>query len=608
MEDINNRYKKVDNVFGKTIRYRQMVGLLASSSIRSFRKRPRSCSTNIESVDAINAPITTTTTTITPPTDITNIDATSVSKSNLCNDDDDEDDVVVKNSFIPSNTNSVEQSSTIAPATTSSQQHNTSDKVILNQYRHPTYRIEPIAIDVIQYLFHNNNYNCNHMNRDNNIKTQNNNHVRLSNLMEQQKKQQQQQHHQQQFNIDQHHPGYIPIDLWKDYVALKNNRIFNNLHEDDVVKKNLVLNMGEEDNERQSAVDDTKRPTLLQFAPVCFDCGGIIQPGVMNTTIQMVEQSRLDVDATTTTTSLSRTQRRRESRFKATLYRKQFYGTKQLCRMMQSNNTTNISKQQQQQHLPSSKSKIWQCIWQQQNKYYHKEPSIDLQRIYPFLNCCNNSFCYSYIITCGSCGSQIYLSGNNNDTYIPPSKVRSNINLKKRNHEATTTTNAMHHQQYSSKRNINNMKDTTPVKITQIENHKKQRDIYFETSSATIIDNDVDATTDNNPLILNGPERTSTENSSKISEVITKINNDIGNNSMNNNVHVQRAIIDTTTTTTTIPNKPVQQQQQTLMSQSHGSSPNYSLTLLNPSRTTKKKKSKQQKNDLMSFLSSLNDR
>jgi hypothetical protein len=266
-------------------------------------------------------------------------------------------------------------------------------------------------------MFHNSNHNCDNIVKKSDAQS-------LSSM----KLQEKQRGAPASSSIQHHHPGYIPTKLWQ---------IFN--ENERCAKSNFVSQQSASESTSGESINydrnENRKATnygTLQFMPTCFDCGGVIQPGVMNTTIRMVE-TRHKVDATTATTTtseisespdvharLSRTQRRRESRFKAKLCRKEYYGSKE-----QHQEITNYNHSSNKSLRPHAKSKIWQYIWQQQNKNYHKKPTTSGKKksVYPFLNCCKHYF----VLTCGSCGVQILLPDLNSNN-ATSWNVRSNKN------------------------------------------------------------------------------------------------------------------------------------------------------------------------------------
>ena len=395
-----NIYEDVDGALEKTIRYRQMVGLLTSSAIRRYRTQQTS-----------NA-----TTTLCKRTNIANENVADKTKYHSKKQEVDLTSMNIstksrrKNSISASDTNLAEEARSN----------------LKSKNKHV-----PIAVDVIQYMFHNNNHNSDDVVENSHMNT-------LSSM----KLQEKQRATPTIFKIRHHHPGYIPTTLWQ---------IFNENEQGDKFKSTSQSASEDAVSHAIFHDEDEKHDIAncgtLQFLPTCFDCGGVIQPCVMNTTIRMVELKRkvnasnemaakgTDV-ASNVPSQLSRTQRRRESRFNAKLCRKQYYGSKE---QHQQNSNCILPTHTLNHRLlqPHAKSNIWQYIWQQQNKYYHNQPTTtvkNLKSVYPFLNCCTHYF----ILTCGSCGARIFLPDfhNNNTKSLNIRNKKSNERTKQfqRNH------------------------------------------------------------------------------------------------------------------------------------------------------------------------------
>jgi hypothetical protein len=366
--------------------------------------------------------------------------------------------------------------------------------------------------------------------------------------------------------VQHHHPGYIPTVLWQMFSEKE--------------RPNAGRRMYHDTGEKNKA----SRCGTLQFMPACFDCGGVIQPGDMNTTIRMVELNREVNGAAEDTNNetivlsnaqpnLSRTQRRRESRFKAKLYRKEFYGSKQQQQQIANYkglvHTTNNKLLQ-----PHTKSRIWQYIWQQQNKYYHHQPTTttsgsDLKRVYPFLNCCTHYF----IVTCGSCGVQIFL---------PDFRDNNTKSLNVRNNKSYERM-----KQFPNNRSV----ALNRTSQTEMKNEKHQIHSPSSNNSGETISNKSDI----NQILNEGKNTTEAPvslNSLKPQKTATTI-------TLKNGPTIgvkKRKELDTT--------PPQVQLQSTYPATFHPTS----TMKLHPQQKKKKSKNVQGKNDLMSFLSSLNDR
>jgi hypothetical protein len=334
-----DRYNECDGVLEKTIRYRQVVGLLTASSIRAFCNRGLSKISEKES-------------TFSEP----------ISKSLPI------DSIIC-----------TESSKTEDGETTNCQESSEKNSLAKTKCRGASMKScrlrgrQLVALDVAYYLFHNNN---------NQRSCAKNSQQSLSSLKQSQKM------NDTLLQLHHHHPGYVPVRLWQGYSAWERQLDAALVSACDDTETNLMTNTPDGMAQHSSPLPS------LQFVPVCFDCGGIVQPGIQNTTIRLV---RNDPPAST------RAQRRRESRRKALMSQKQHQTVKL--------HVNHVKSSEIQNQLPHPRSKIWQYIWQQQNKYYHSRPTTDLRKLYPFMNCCKNY----YIVTCGSCAAPIYLPGMSSD-------------------------------------------------------------------------------------------------------------------------------------------------------------------------------------------------
>jgi hypothetical protein len=332
IEWYKNRYNECDGVLEKTIRYRQVVGLLSASSISAFRSR------GFSSASAATAD-------------------TQRTSDKVENDE---------------TTNRAEINETNSPEKT-----HCHSAVTKRRRRHEN---QLVALHVAYYLFHNNS------NEKDRVKS---NQPSLSSLKKSQipNKFLLQLHH--------HHPGYVPIRLWQGFMTWEQHWHCSHISCNEAEATAMTITPHDSKGPASSGmiigrVQGSSPHSKLQCIPICFDCGGIVQPGIQNTTIRLVRNDPL---ATT------RTQRRRESRRKAAMSQKQHQSIKHHVNHVQASVVPNP--------LPHARSKIWQYIWQQQNKYYHNAPTMDLRKLYPFMNCCKNY----YIVTCGSCAARIYLPG-----------------------------------------------------------------------------------------------------------------------------------------------------------------------------------------------------
>ena len=534
-----NYYKDVDGALEKTIRYRQLVGLISSSSIRSFREqqtnsgRPKHCSSTSVSENDDDKPAT----------------HTSIKEDELTTKNDTAKSKRDKN-LIPTSASTVTEEEATSAMNRSSKRKQV-----------------PIAVDVIQYMFHNNNHSS--------IDTLKNSETNSLSMMKLQEKQ---RTNPTNFKVQHHHPGYIPTTLWQMFSENEeddNLRFTSRTESEDTINHTVRHERGGKGNATNHGA--------VQFMPTCFDCGGAIQPGVMNTTIRMVQSNRkvnataeiakpAAIDATNEQSQLSRTQRRRESRFKAKLCRKQHYGSKQQQQVQNTNATIPTKKSTYKSLYPHTKSNLWKYIWQQQNKYYHAEPTTaakHLKSVYPFLNCCS----HYYIVTCGSCGVQIILP----DFHDTPEQSFHLRHKKK--------SNARKNQ---CQRNASVMQNQKSEQGTKDEKRSPLTNNLGGTKSKNV---------DENQIIRDGTHIT--EDIEEIKPAVSLLQSNISTTP-----------IELHSSTSGVKRKELEAQHEgTSVALDPATVPPAALsTLLHPQRKKKKTKNAQGKNDLMAFLSSLNDR
>ena len=378
------------------MRYRQMVGLLTASSIRSFRNHRGGIQEDPTTGGIQEDPTTGTT------ERISSADAAEDSSKRVTlnpnasaeeGDDPANDDCGTKHS----QEIAVSTSHGAASATTKRRRRRRCSDPL-------------VAMDVAFYLFHNQNQDTVVHSKQSSLSSMKQAQLLSKDCLLSQ--------------MHQHHPGFVPIRLWQGFMAWEKQPLASSIvsaaSEDAPTKASSAISPTSA-AESCSATSTTggNRAMLLQFVPVCFDCGGIVQPGVQNTTLRLVHNGRHRHRTTPT-------QRRRESRRKAALAQKQHQTMKQ---------HVNHWKSAMAPHcLPDARSKLWHYIWQQQNKYYHSQPAKDSRKLYPFMNCCKN-YC---IVTCGCCAAPIYLPGMSSNT-LP---TRSNDEKKKRAWMPTNASNA----------------------------------------------------------------------------------------------------------------------------------------------------------------------
>jgi hypothetical protein len=564
-QEYRNHYNDVDQSLEKTMRYRQMIGLITSSSIRSFRDQ-NGVDNDSDMVPAYDdvpqQPVS-----IKTPIDDNNITI--------------ESDVMKHDELIPmcDDRNSTDATTTIDTTENVNRDRPTCSRRIRRKQL-------PIVLDVIQYLFHNNH----NLTSSNNFVIKDIDTISLSHMKQCEQKRSKSMN---LFSVQHHHPGYVPVELWQKFNINENNdarqsSIPSSSKESLRKEERTVC---EESNEQERTALVKSKFTGLQFLPVCFDCGGILQPGVMNTTIRIVEL-KLDhsMDATSDAADAvrSRTQRRRESRFKAKLCKTQYQCTKQ--------HQASIAKVKvSNEERPHSKSNLWQYIWQQQNKYFHpKSPTTraNAKSVYPFLNCCTQY----YIVSCGSCGAQIY---------VPPFDTNPIKPYNVRNHGGNSRKNPLNSKTTPVKQivgklqrgtNIGSLQSASPMRL------KADDSMVFDMSkhnAAKPVVKNLNVTHPNAAATGTGD----TDELSK-STLHNPLTNDlqvedvarvtVSSNSINGNER-KRHIHGSVSHHQEQPKALVLQQPQ-------------STTLLNVQRKKKKPRNEKGKNDLMSFLSSLNDR
>jgi hypothetical protein len=526
-----NYYNDVDGALNKTIRYRQMIGLLTSSSIRCFRaQQPNSTvTTNVAECQQAKG----------AASESLSDKATSHCGMHEANSTSMHDSTVSRRN-----------------KTLTSSVSNLTGDITSTLHRQSKNKHVPIAVDVIQYMFHNN-----HHSEIDIVKNEETSSLSSMKLQEKQRTA------PSNFKIQHHHPGYIPTKLWQ---------IF---HENEQCDKSQSLSRSvshvtnRNGNEKCAAA---KRGTL-QFMPSCFDCGGVIQPGVMNTTIRLVQLNRKvnatdevtkekTAEASNVLSNLSRTQRRRESRFKAKLCRKEYYGAKQQQQQI-TNYKVHTHTSNHKSLQPQAKSKLWQYIWQQQNKYYHNRQRTTgeiCKSAYPFLNCCMQYF----IVTCGSCGAQIFLPDQHDNNAIS-FNIRNKKNIQRnrsvgQNRKSETGTKNETSQILSPSSNNSGEMVSTNTDKSQIfceENNKIDDPASF------------------NPSVRSLPSNSSTATINSRSPTIG-----VKRKELDVQRRVQSQALDLATVQPT------------------------ATVLLHQQQKKKKSKNVQGKNDLMAFLSSLNDR
>jgi hypothetical protein len=535
-----NYYIDVDSAIGKTIRYRQMMGLIASSSIRSFRTQP------------------------------TNLETTTQQQQQLDQIDSAKEvvfDIPTSHSHNESITSNRENSAASNPLPTYGiNVGNDLLSTATNTNRRSKRKNIPAAVDVIHYLFHNNNHiDCDTVkNADTHT---------LSDMKVQEQTRKAACH--KNFNTQFQHPGYIPAALWCNFTQGEQDQksiaqsTTQSTNKETIKQKEILPEVHHENSQLVDFGD-----LHLQYMPVCFDCGGVIQPGVMNTTIRMVElkhnMNAVEIPPADTTIATvdrqspsSKSKRRRESRFKAKLCRTQYYGSKLLSTCPGSHQK---SQQQQQQQQPDSKSNLWKYIWLQQNQYYHTSKNKKgLKSIYPFLNCGT----HYYIVTCGSCGAQIHLpdfqENNATLTNIRNKKITAKMNQLERNKSAWQNQKSGKGMKHEA---VTKLPVSLPGENNSVNNIVKDHD---------------DRTTSHSPEIVFSP-----------SVYVAPMDSSNSTNATGT-IGIKRKEL------------PVTDVQPQAQSQSLKTIP--ATTLLQQQRKKKKKsKNAHGKNDLMSFLSSLNDR
>lgn len=530
-----NYYEDVDDTLAKTIRYRQMVGLITSSSIRGYWAQQR------DSTRTKN----------------TNIVCENVADISTLHSSMKEDDLACRIDSAKLN-----RGSTVNVSDSEVIEEATSDAHRLSKNKHV-----PIAVDVIQYIFHNNNLNDSEI-----VKNVDANSLCSMKLQEKQRTT------PTKLKIQQHHPGYIPTPLWQQF------------HEDELCDKSKSTSSLANEDAVNSAMHcnrykkrDAANHEGLQFMPTCFDCGGVIQPGVINTTIRMVElkhmgdtiaamTAEIAFEAPNVNAKLSRTQRRRESRFKAKLSRKEYYGSKQQQQQQQITNGNVPTNPPNQKSLqPHAKSNIWQYVWQQQNKYHHNRPTTrkSLKSVYPFLNCAAHYFA----LTCGSCGAKIFLPDfyDNNTKSFNIRNNKSNVKTKKFQRNATVS-----------------------------ENRKKQEtyQILSPSNSAVLVSKN----TDKNQLIRDDID---------IREDLSSFSPFFNPSLSSHQLDSSKSPFGVSSPTIGVKRKELDAEKKVTSQAVHPVMAQPAATILLPvhqQRKQKKPKTGNGKNDLMAFLSSLNDR
>lgn len=169
------------------------------------------------------------------------------------------------------------------------------------------------------------------------------------------------------------HPGYIPAKLLMNVCGGE--------------ETHLAMDPIPPASCRSSATDGKGKPNEV-YLPVCGDCGGALQPGLLGTSIRLQATRRL-----------SRTARRRASRRRAVSL-----------------------KHQRDNGDNKQRSNMWQYCQQQKQ-----------QGSTQFLDCCKNLA----IVTCGSCGGTSKLPGIANPK--PEKKGSSSYRTMSRSHDKKVT-------------------------------------------------------------------------------------------------------------------------------------------------------------------------